>query len=158
LRRILWIDCFKGKELFIRFNNFYCGFVIGLSMSQRWVGRNVNLDSLSRYIERFLEDRNFKTRKRGLAGGFIVEGVSRQQRGLLVKVVVRILGDPNDFSVELGRDERAHTRLYNVFGPFMTLFGGGFILARNLKRQDILDRLETEFFVFVEEKVDYLAV
>lgn len=127
-------------------------------MSKRWVGRNLDLGSLSRYIEDFLEDKGFETGKRELSGGYIVEGVSWQQRDLLVKVVVRISGNPNDFSVELGGDEGTHTRLYNVFGPLMTLFGGGFLLSRNLKKREILDRLEREFFVFVEEKVDLLAV
>lgn len=129
-----------------------------LGMLKHWVNRNVDLDLLSGYIERFLEDRGFKTMKSGVSGECTIQGITRPSGGLVVKVVVRVLGAPNDFSVEFGGDEGKHTRLGNVFGSILTLFGGGFLLSQSLKRQEKLDKLERKFSIFVEEMVDRSAV
>jgi len=129
-------------------------------MQKRWAGRNVNLDLLCRRIETYLENERFHVAEMEVADGRRIVGVSRQIEDLPVKIVVKVLGPSDDFSVEFLREEDKAARLRTVFGSLLTLFGGGFLLLQDLKRKEVLDRLEKferDFFVFVEEMVEKLS-
>lgn len=126
-------------------------------MSKRWVNRRVDLNILNEHIKGFLERKGFETKKTELPGEYHVTGFSGQRSNLPLRVLIRVSGSENDFSVEFVRYEEKHARLYRVFAPFLTLLGGGVIFSRMLEKEEILDRLEWEFFVFLEETVERLA-
>lgn len=72
-----------------------------------------------------------------------------------MELTVKIIGDSNDFVVELlaGKRMRSSVR----FGFLTTIFGGGNFLLQALKSQEALEKLEKEFWVYIEETITRLA-
>jgi len=68
-------------------------------------------------------------------------------------VVVTVSGKPDDFEVEL---ESAASRDSLMLGSSTTAFGGGGFFLRELKSKEDFEKLEREFWVFVEELVTRL--
>jgi len=62
---------------------------------------------------------------------------------------VRIAGDPNDFSVELSTEESSDTLIR--LGTLTSLFGGGILFLKGMKSKELLDKVESDFWRFVEE-------
>lgn len=119
-------------------------------MYKQWVGKNVNLDLLVEGILRFLERMGFK------CGGSLKKEARVTGKLFHVEIrcgsaVVRVSGHPNDFSVEF---DVGSSRL--LFDSGVTLFGGGVILLRKLKAREALERLEREFWLFMEDAVAHL--
>ena len=123
-------------------------------MQKRWVGKNVDLISLCKSIKAFFEASNLRTRKDDSADGYSILGV-QQRGGRRIEVVVRILGDSNDFIVEFEGGERARRSV--MLGFMTTMFGGGSLLLRGQKLKEELEKLENEFWVHMEEAVTRLV-
>lgn len=123
-------------------------------MQKRWVGKNVDLILLCKSIEAFFEASNLRTRKDDSADGYSILGV-QQRGGPRIEVVVRILGDSNDFIVEFEGGERARRSV--MLGFMTTMLGGGKLLLRGLKLKEELEKLEREFWVQIEAAVTRLV-
>jgi hypothetical protein len=68
---------------------------------------------------------------------------------------MRIAGHPDDFIVDLRASELV-TRQVRI-GILTKPIGGGHYLLRSLRLQEELEKLEKEFWIFVEDKVAQLA-
>lgn len=125
-------------------------------MQRRWTMQNVDLNSLSDGVEDFFKSRQFVTKKSESAGE---RKILLQPTYSTVKldepISVRITGDPNDFVVELRASELTNRSVR--MGMLTKSLGGGFYLLRSLKLQEELEKLEKEFWIFVEDKVAQLA-
>lgn len=125
-------------------------------MQRRWTRQNVDLNSLSDGVEDFFKSRQFVTKKSESAGE---RKILLQPTYSTVKldepISVRITGDPNDFVVELRASELTNRSVR--MGMLTKSLGGGFYLLRSLKLQEELEKLEKEFWIFVEDKVAQLA-
>jgi hypothetical protein len=125
-------------------------------MQRRWTGQNVDLNSLSISFEAFFKSRQFVTKKLESAGE---RKILLQPKYSTVKlkepVSVRIAGDPDDFIVDLRASELV-TRQVRI-GMLTKSIGGGHYLLRSLKLQQELEKLEKEFWIFVEDEVTQLA-
>lgn len=124
-------------------------------MQRQWVGNNVDLALLSRYVEDFFRVKGFKTRKDESAGKCTILWAPPRVGSMRGAMTVTIMGDSNDFVIELIASER--TRRYIRLGSLTTLFGGGYFLLRGVRLREALEKLEKEFWVYVEEKVAHLA-
>lgn len=125
-------------------------------MQKQWVGKNVDLGLLSRCVEDFFEKKGFKTVKEESAGEYKISLVSRGSGdGLARGIYLRILGDPNDFVLELGIKGRADSLV--KWELMATMLGAGRFLVRSLELQEVLEKLEREFWVYVEEVVTRLV-
>lgn len=124
-------------------------------MQRQWIGKNIDLALLSKYIEDFLKDNGFKTRKNELLREFKIFGTLRHSRNLRLEVTTRILGSSNDFVIEFlaGKPLRRSIML----GYITTMMGGGIFLLRDLKSKELLERIEREFWMYIEEAVTRLV-
>lgn len=120
-------------------------------MRKQWVGKNVDLALLSEHVENFLRGKSLKIKKDELTGTYTILGALRARAPSLV---VRILGNPNDFLIEFVADERARASIR--LGLISTIFGGGFLVLRGLRSQEALEKLENEFWVYIEEAIGNL--
>ncbi len=125
-------------------------------MQRRWTEKNVDLALLSECVEDFFKDRGFSTRKEESAGEYTILWASPRVRNVRDGMTARIFGNPNDFVVEIIASER--TRGSIRLGLLTQLFGGGYLVVRGLRAKEALEKLEREFWAYVEEKVAQLAV
>ena len=124
-------------------------------MQKQWVGKNVDLKLLSECIEDFFEDKGFKTRKDESAGKYTILWTSQRARDMRHSMTASVFGDPNDFVVEIIASER--TRGSIRLGMLTAGFGGGYFALRGLRAKEAIEKLEREFWVYIEEKVANLT-
>jgi hypothetical protein len=117
-------------------------------MRKQWVAKNVDLKKLSNGIEDFLIRQGFKTRKDALTFGYSIQASPKNVTDVRGVVTVRLLGIPNNFEVELVSGERVRSSI--LFGFVTTMIGGGTFLLRGLKSWEALEKLEENFWVFIE--------
>jgi hypothetical protein len=125
-------------------------------MQKRWRGKNVDLDQLSDYVEDFFKSRNLLPRRAETPGEHTISWFLRY-RGARLKepITAKIIGKPDDFTVDLKASELTKGSIRA--GLLTQSFGGGYMLLKAVKLKDELQRLESEFWIFVEEKIDYLT-
>jgi hypothetical protein len=127
-------------------------------MIDRWAGRDVDLGLLSEGVKRFFDERLFPSRvEERSKEEFWITAILRRVSGAnpTGNVKVTVLGKPNDFEVEFlaGSRSRHVARLSGL----ATLLGGGALLLRDLKASEELERLENEFWLFIDKQVDSLG-
>lgn len=123
-------------------------------MKNQWIGKNVNLELLANLIKGFFESKGFSAKIERSNNEFIVLGlVSHNDKKR--RVTVKIFGSPNDFFVELL--ETRDARFQSLFGPVVTLFGGGAIILKDLKSREFYEKVEDEILAFVEETIANLS-
>ena len=126
-----------------------------LKTQKRWTAKDANLDLLTKKIENFFKSKGFETKKNALQNGTKISTVSKNVRDVKSGIKVTVLGDPQDFMVELSVDETS--RFSTMLGLCTTLFGGGTLVLRGLKTQEALERLEREFWVHIEKAIPYVT-
>jgi hypothetical protein len=125
-------------------------------MQRRWTDQNVDLDSLSDSIEDFFKSKNYLPTKTGTTRERIISWLPGRT-GMHIKkpICVRITGEPDDFTVDLEASELMSSSIRT--GVLTKPFGGGYFLLKALKLKEWLERLENEFWIYVEERVAQLA-
>jgi len=126
-----------------------------LKTQKRWIEEGVNLDLLTENIETFFKDKGFKTRKNALPTGTKILIAPKHLRDTNANIKVTVLGNPQDFTVELSMNEPS--RFATMLGLSTTLFGGGVFVLRGLKLQEALEKLEKKFWSYLEEKITYAS-
>ena len=126
-----------------------------LKLRSHWVGKNVDLALLSKRVEVFFRDKGFNTRINESTGEYRISVMSQYINGVREDVDVKISGNPDDFVIDLLVGERARSSIR--FGFITGMFGGGSLLLRGLKSNEALEKLEEEFWMYVEESVGYLT-
>jgi hypothetical protein len=109
------------------------------------------LKDLSECIEEFFESKGFETLVEGLEGNFKVIGVMRVG-DKSQSFYASIKGSSSDFTVEFSGAQ--NSRFSQFLTPLITMFGGGILILKKLQSQEFYEKLETEFWAFVEHKVD----
>ena len=128
----------------------------GFELQRRWTRQNVDLNSLSVFVEDFFKSRQFVTQKSESAGEY---KILLQSKYSIVKLEepmnVRIAGDPNDFVIDLRASELTARSVRT--GMLTKSLGGGYYLLRSLKLREELEKLEKEFWISAEDKVAQLS-
>lgn len=128
-------------------------------MKDQWVGNNIDLSKLSRRIEDFFKGSGMEVRMQETSKGYKFDVASTGPAMTRLRIGVRILGHPNDFSVEFMPGYKAG----GVFSPamvagyIMSIFGGGVFLLRDVKLQESLDKLERSFWEHMDRQVAELT-
>jgi len=115
-------------------------------MFKQWIKKSVDLSLLSADVAEFLKRKGFRSEKTEVVKGFLVYGKASSGGG----VIVRILGEPDDFAVEL---ESGVARSSIILGSSTVVFGGGGGLLRGLKSKEALEKLQSEFWIYMEDLV-----
>ena len=126
-----------------------------LKTQKRWTAKDANLDLLTEKIESFFKSKGFKTRKNVSPKGYKISTVPKHVRDVKAGIKVTILGRAHDFMVELSVGETS--RFSTLLGLSTIPFGGGTLVLRGLKLQEALEKLEKEFWVYVEETIPYVT-
>lgn len=124
-------------------------------MRDQWTGKNVDLALLSRCVENFFEVRDLETVKEESGGKYEISAVPRNVRHTRGGIYVRIFGDPNNFAIEFHGSERVRSSVR--LGLMTTPFGGGPFLLQNLRLQEAFEKIEKEFWVYIEETIARLV-
>ena len=123
-------------------------------MQERWVGKNVDLPLLSERIVNFFKDKGFKIANDWSASEHKISARPQRGLGILGRVIVRILGNANDFLIEFSTSGHSDSAI--KLGSVTTMFGGGSLILRGLKSQEALKKLEKDFWTYTEETVTHL--
>lgn len=125
-------------------------------MQKRWTGKNVNLDLLSECVEGFFKDKGFLTKSTASAGERTIlwapQNTSKDIKGTMT---VKIVGDSNDFVIEILARERTRRSIW--LGMLTKSIGGGYLILRASRLREVLQKIETEFWAYIEEKIANLG-
>lgn len=125
-------------------------------MEDRYKGKNVDLSILSERIVRFFSEREFTASLHKKEESYVIVATPKTYHGIAENINVYVSGTPNDFSIKF--EAGSHSRALVRFGNLVTLLGGGFLALKGLKSQDELDKLENNFWKYVDETVWHLSV
>ena len=120
----------------------------------RWVGKNIDLALLTRHIEDFFKRREFKTKINESMGNYKILFMP-QHANIYENAEVTISGDPNDFVIEFSAGKKARSSV--MLGFLTRIIGGGSIFLKNVKTLETLEKLEKEFWIYVEDLVAQLV-
>jgi hypothetical protein len=124
-------------------------------MQKRWTNRNIDLTLLTNRIGSFFKERDFEAIKGEIATGFNILAEDSPHFKLDGYVDVKIEGKPEDFAVKIELC-RSKKRLY--FPPMLlTMLGGGYFLSKRLRAQEDWEKLENEFWKYVENATSQLS-
>jgi hypothetical protein len=123
-------------------------------MKTQWIGKQLDLILLSKFVESFFARKGFKTIKEQVSTRFKLLAVSHHTEGGLA-VEVSISGCPEDFTIEFA--EKGYSQSFTKAGLITLPFGGGAFFLRGLKVQENLRKLESEFWMCAEETVGNLT-
>ena len=124
-------------------------------MNMPYKGRNVDLSLLSRWIERFFRKREFRVTKEIEEETFRIVARPTYVHEIVDTITVSVSGNPNDFVVKLYIGTRSEVLM--KIGQLASLFGLGVLFLRGVKSDEAGETLQREFWVFVEEKIDFLT-
>ena len=124
-------------------------------MQRRWTGKNVDLDLLSDSVEDFFKSRSFVTKRNESAEERVILWQSKRGEKAERPLSVRIIGNSDDFTVELKASELTDRSVR--LGILTKPIGGGYLLLKSLKLREALEKLEKEFWIYVEDKIAELA-
>lgn len=124
-------------------------------MEKRFVGRKLNLFALTNYLMMFFRREGFEVKKEKVDEGFKIVVEPSYSHDTAEPVTAYILGKPDDFTVKFVTGTLSQSLI--KWGRLTTLIGGGAFFLKGLKSQDALEKLEKAFWIYVNEKTDYLA-
>jgi len=128
-------------------------------MQVQWIGKNVDLGALSKQVELFFIEKEFKTRLAEKSEGYEIEAVSQKISNVQLKISVEILGQPNDFIIEYTADKSKEGFLSSsLIGRYIAwALGGGIIVLKEDKVREALEKFERTFWSYMDEKIAQLA-
>jgi hypothetical protein len=127
-------------------------------LKDQWLGSNVDLDLLSQRVKQFFDETQFETTLERMSNGYKIGAVTKKTLNVQLRITVKVLGQPNDFSVEFMPKRK--TRGFSpsmIIGYITSLFGGGIFLLSDAKLQEALDKLEQMFWNHVDKHVAELT-
>jgi len=120
-------------------------------MRIKFAGKNIDIDLLSERVERFLMDRGFKTLREKIRGGYKILGIRSVCEGKNESVCVKISGNPDKFAVDFESGGVMRTPLWAI--SLARMVGAGYFVLRDLKSKEMYEKLESEFWAFIDEAV-----
>lgn len=124
-------------------------------MQRRWAEKNVDLNQLCAHIEDFFRNKGFATKKIEATEEHTVLWAPQHAKNMDKTMKVHIFGEPNDFVVEFLADKNA--RRYIWLGMLTKSIGGGYLVRQGSRLQEVLGKIEREFWVYMEDKIAQLT-
>lgn len=115
-------------------------------VNSQWLEKNVDLNMLAERIRPFFHETEFETTVEKMQEGYTIQAVSKIPN-LRLRINVKILGRPNDFTVEYSAGGKGgYFSSSMIAGYLTTMFGGGYLLSRESRKRETLDALENDFW------------
>ena len=126
-------------------------------MEKQWLEKNVDLNMLAERIRPFFHEADFETAVEKIQEGYMIQANCKIPN-LRLRIEVKILGQPNDFTVEFSAGSRGgYFSPSMIAGYLTTIFGGGYLISREARKQEALDMLENDFWRHTQVQVADLA-
>ena len=123
-------------------------------MNSHYVDKEINLSLLSKWVENFFVRKGFRTRREVVAKEYRIVSKPTHVHEIIGVTTVLISGDPKDFTIKFFSGSRSDA--YIKFGRLTSLVGGGTLFLRGLKSQENEERLERNFWIYIEGMVNSL--
>jgi len=120
-------------------------------MEDSWISKNIDLAMLSNRLVQFFEERNFRTFQEKSEKKYHIVVAPRRFHDILEEIHVYINGQSDEFKVKF--DAGARSRKLVRTGILTTVFGGGRLTLKGLKSQEALEKLEKEFWVYIDKVI-----
>lgn len=120
-------------------------------MEDRWTNKNVDLSALSNAIVQFFVERGFITSVENSGGKYRIVAKPKPIFDILDDINVYVSGRPNDFKVIF--DARSRSSALVRFGTLTTILGGGRLALKGLKSIEALEKLEKQFWIYLDKEV-----
>lgn len=127
-------------------------------MKDQWRGCNVDLRLLTERTIQFFNDRRFEITLKQIPNGYEFEAATEKILDTRLEIIVRIYGQPNDFTTEFIANKGKETfSLSMIIGYLTSSFGGGSLLRADVKLKESLNKLEKMFWEHVDRQVAQLT-
>ena len=124
----------------------YSNLIRGMKVEKQWLEKNVDLNALAERIRPFFHETDFETMVEKKQEGYMIQANSKIPN-LKLKIDIKILGQPDDFTVEFSTGSRGgYFSPSMIAGYLTTIFGGGYLISREAKKREALDMLENDFW------------
>ena len=117
-------------------------------------GKKIDLSQLGNYITGFFQKNDFFVSISSIHDGYKIIAKPKTYSNIKEKITVKIKGQPNSFSVTF--DAKSFLGKFTILGNLLTLFFGGYLLLRELKSRENLEKFEREFWIYVNNVVEKL--
>jgi hypothetical protein len=124
-------------------------------MEDEYTGKNVNLSSLADQIVQFFTQKRFVTTSEKSENELLVVAAPESSSGIVESLKVHIAGEPARFKVRFDAGTRSNA--FVRYGTLTSLLGGGIFALKGLRSLEALEKLEKEFWVYVDKAVWSLA-
>jgi len=122
-------------------------------VKKQWLEKNVDLNALAERIKPFFHEIEFETMVEKMQEGYMIQAISKIPN-LKLKIDVKILGQPDDFTVEFSAGGKGgYFSPSMIVGYLTTMFGGGYLVSREAKKREALDMLENDFWKYTQMQV-----
>ena len=126
-------------------------------MKNQWLGKNVDLCMLAERIKLFFSEADFEITVEKVPEGYVIQAVSAIPN-LKFGMSAIILGRPNDFTVEFSTSRKGgYFSPSMIVGYLTTMFGGGYLVSREARKREALDKLEKDFWRHTQMQVTDLV-
>lgn len=116
-----------------------------MKVVKRFQNRNVDLSLLSERIKHFFEFKGLKASIVKQSDGFLI----LVRKSFSERINVRLRGNSDDLLIELATEEGSDALI--MLGGLTTIFGGGSFFLRGIRSKELLEKLEGDFFKYIEE-------
>jgi len=123
-----------------------------MRVSREWKDSSVDLAVLSKRLECFFRTKGLHTEETSSRDNFKIL-LSQSKRAL--GIYVEVIGLPSDFEVDFVLDERSD---FKIMGSVLSVFLGGGLSLIALRSKELFEKLEPEFWAYVEKTIEELSV
>jgi len=122
-------------------------------LKDQWIGNNIDLNLLSQKVNQFFTENQFEPKLEQTHDRYRIKASNFE-----FKITVNIYGQPNDFTIEFipNKKTRGHS-LAMIVGYITSFLGGGTLLLRDVKFQEVMNKVEQTFWEQVDSHVAELA-
>jgi hypothetical protein len=110
---------------------------------------NVSLESITKNVESFFASKNFKAKTKEGNKEYYVMASGPDEKGSIVRIDARIFREEKKVFLELAAGESPYVKL----SALTRLIGGGYPMIQAIKAEDLLNKLESEFFAYIGDKI-----
>jgi len=116
-----------------------------------WKDVNVDLNELTNRVEWFFKSKGLQTRRFSDEKRLTIQVT---QKGKAGNLYVEISGNSSNFQVSFVLEDPPYS--YRVLGSVFSVFFGGAPLLKNLKTRELFEKLESEFWAYLNTVVENL--
>jgi len=127
-------------------------------MQDRWLEKNINLNTLTQQIKQFFTEKQFTTTTEQKTNQYKIEAATQKILNIQLKIKVEIIGQPNNFTINYTTNQNNKRLLSSpVVKYFAWALGGGIIILKQEKAREALEKFENNFWSYVDEKIAQLT-